>query len=266
LRPDIPERDRVGLAAGFVSQFLVPERSYQRLRLYWGELLLFDEPLELVVQTPHYDNLFAADRPLRCPDIYGSGPPAAVLSADVAAATQWLYGKVLDFGCGAGALVQHLRAHGVDASGLELDRPNLRSEVLPAAAPHVSYYDGRLPTPLPDAAFDSVASIEVLKHIDDYEATLDELARITRDVLVLTTPDLSAIPLLHRHQVVPWHLLEASHVSFFTQASLTAELSKQFESVELLRIGANQVNETAYYTSLLAVCRRPRSVSLLDSR
>jgi 2-polyprenyl-3-methyl-5-hydroxy-6-metoxy-1,4-benzoquinol methylase len=265
-RHDLVEPERVPLGAGFVCQFMAPERSYERLGLLWGGSLVLDNRMALVVQTPHYVDLLISDRPLQRRDIYGSGPPVPVVSADIAAASLWLRGRVLDFGCGAGALVQHLRSRGVEASGIELDRPELRRATLPEAAPHTLFYDGGLPSPLPSDDYDSIACIEVIEHIEDYEAAFDELARLTRDLLLLTTPDLSAIPVLHRHQVVPWHLLEATHVSFFTQASLTAQLSRRFTSVELFRIGANQVNGTLYYTSLLAVCRGPRSVSLLDER
>jgi uncharacterized protein YcbX len=102
-----------------------------------------------------------------------------------------------------------------------------------------------------------VTCIEVLEHIEDFGATVAELARLTRDKLLLTTPDLTAIPLLHRHQVVPWHLLEATHVSLFTQASLDSLLRRYFEIVEMYRIGPNSVNGTVFFTSLLAQCRRP---------
>ncbi len=102
-----------------------------------------------------------------------------------------------------------------------------------------------------------VISTEVLEHIEDYTAALAEMARLTRDRLVLTTPDMSSIPLLFPHHVVPWHLLEATHVSFFTQTSLTACLKQFFAEVEMLRVGPNTVNGTLYYTSLMALCQGP---------
>lgn len=270
LRPDLDRAGATKFAAGFVLQFHAPAGAYARVQATWGwaeREVLFDERLEaFAVSAPHYADLLANPVPLGRTDIYGSGPPVPALSAEVATAAEWLAGNVLDFGCGAGALVAHLRAKGVEASGLELARREVRDALMPEAAPYVSYYDGRLPTGLPSAGFDSVACIEVIEHIKDYSPALDELSRLTRNLLLLTTPDMSAIPILHRHQVVPWHLLEATHVSFFTQASLSAELLARFEAVDLFRIGPNVVNGTTYYTSLLAVCRRPRSVSLLDQQ
>jgi hypothetical protein len=87
------------------------------------------------------------------------------------------------------------------------------------------------------------------------------MARLTRDRLILTTPDLSSVPLLFHHQVVPWHILEATHVSFFTQQSLHRALQEHFGKIEIARIGANTINNTVYYTSLMAVCSQPRRPS-----
>jgi 2-polyprenyl-3-methyl-5-hydroxy-6-metoxy-1,4-benzoquinol methylase len=175
--------------------------------------------------------------------------------------TRWVRegARVLDFGSGAGALVEHLRRSGRDAWGLELDTPMIRDAQVPTASAYVTLYDGTLPSPLEAGRFDTVTCVEVLEHIEDYEAAAAELARLTRDRLLLTTPDLSAIPLLHRHQVVPWHLLEATHVSLFTQRSLDALLRRHFELVEMFRIGPVSVNGTVFFTSLLARCRSPRT-------
>jgi 2-polyprenyl-3-methyl-5-hydroxy-6-metoxy-1,4-benzoquinol methylase len=211
------------------------------------------------VTAPDYAELLTRREPLRRSDVYGSGPPVAAVSGEILGFKPWMQGAVLDFGCGAGALVHELRRNGTEAWGLELDTPVIRDALLEDVAPYVTLYDGTFPTPLESKHFDTVTSVEVLEHIEDFSATIAELARLTRDRLLLTTPDLSAIPLLHRHRVVPWHLLEPTHVSLFTQESLARLLRTHFETVEFFRIGPTSVNGTLFHTSLLATCRGPSS-------
>ncbi len=59
----------------------------------------------------------------------------------------------------------------------------------------------------------SVVCSEVLEHIPDHGAAIREMARLAREAL-MTVPDMSAIPALFPHNVVRWHLLEATHASF----------------------------------------------------
>jgi hypothetical protein len=83
-----------------------------------------------------------------------------------------------------------------------------------------------------------------------------ELARLASDRLFVTVPDMSAIPRGYHHGVVPWHLLESTHVNFFTQASLEALLAPTATRVEIARIGQVVCDRMSYYTSLAAVVHR----------
>ena len=81
------------------------------------------------------------------------------------------------------------------------------------------------------------------------------MARIARRALI-TVPDASEIPTLFPHHVVPWHLLESTHVNFFTQTSLARVLLPLFPRVRFLRLGEFRVNGTRVFTSLVADCER----------
>ena len=96
---------------------------------------------------------------------------------------------------------------------------------------------------------------EVLEHIPDWRGAIVEMGRVARRALI-TVPDMSAIPTLFPHRVVPWHLLESTHVNFFTQRSLHAALSTAFSRITFLRLGEFPVNGTRVYTSLVALCER----------
>jgi 2-polyprenyl-3-methyl-5-hydroxy-6-metoxy-1,4-benzoquinol methylase len=207
-------------------------------------------------QIPAYDPLFTTPTILGRNAIYGFGPPTDEVADDVLALAVTLPGPVLDFGCGKGALVRQLRARGVDARGIEIDRLGVRSVLDAEMRDVVHLYDGGLPLPFADRSFASVTCIEVLEHCEGPAAIVTELARIARERCVVSVPDMSAIPICFQHRVVPWHLLESTHINFFTQASLEALLRQTFREVSMVRLGADAVNGTRFWTSLAAVCTR----------
>jgi 2-polyprenyl-3-methyl-5-hydroxy-6-metoxy-1,4-benzoquinol methylase len=262
-RPDVAALHGSGaLRSGFVAEFLILDEHLDSLRIWWSDgeerNLICETPVtDIAIDRPAYDGLFSSAQPLRRNQIYGSGPPVKTVAPEIRAMVDTFEGNILDFGCGAGALVRALRSRGKDAVGLEVDRSEIRKVLADDLATHICLYDGRFPSPLKAKDFDTVISIEVIEHIDHYRAALAEMTRLTRNCLVLTTPDISTIPLLFPHQVVPWHLLEATHVTFFTQSSLTAALAEFFGEIDVMRIGPNVINGTLYYTSLMAICSGP---------
>lgn len=203
---------------------------------------------------PDYHSLFDDITVFGRERIYTSGPPDPNVNPDVLALAQRLPGPVLDFGCGSGALVAALRAGGAEAQGLELDRHGIREGLNALARPFVQLYAGGFPLPYADGAFESAVCTEVLEHIPDFRAALRELSRVTRRQVLLTVPDLSSVPLLFPHGVVPWHLLEGTHLHFFNQSSLQHELRELFTRVSFLRAGELYVNGTRFYTSVVALC------------
>lgn len=69
-------------------------------------------------------------------------------------------------------------------------------------------------------------------------------------------PDIAVLPLGTRHRLVPWHLLESTHVNFFTQRSLGHALTPFFPKVEFGRMSLCGLNDTTFYVSLVAVCSK----------
>jgi SAM-dependent methyltransferase len=206
--------------------------------------------------APHYDVLLDANTVYGRAEIYTSGPAPAAFNEpalDLALSTP---GKILDFGCGSGVYVRELRARGRDAEGLEVDTDAVRALLAPDVRPHVRFYPGGFPIDLPDGSYDSCLAFEVLEHIPDFRAAIAELARIAREVVVVTVPDAGAIPRLFPHYAVPWHLLEGGHVNFFTQRSLHDSLAPHFARIEPVRICPHEVNGTIIYTSVAAICRK----------
>lgn len=250
---------RAGLPhAGVVFEYLLPEQacdstfSRVSIRLVGTNLIEFSGDFRF--SKPHYAGLLNSREILHREHIYGSGPPNPAVSPEIVSLANWLEGRILDFGCGSGALVGHLRLQGLDALGLELDNPVMRNAVPQAVRPFVTFYEGSFPSPFQDKSFDSVFCSEVLEHIPNFEAAITDIARLAANRVVLTVPDMSAIPIGFRHRLIPWHLLEGTHVNFFTQTSLASLLDKHFSSVEFGRMGPCMVNDTSCYVSLVAHC------------
>lgn len=106
-------------------------------------------------------------------------PDLAVIAANVAPGS-----RVLDVGCGDGALMAALRdERGVDARGMELD-PH---DVAECVAKGLSVMQGDADTDLvdyPDAAFDYAILSQTLQTTKRPDKVLDELLRVGRKAFV----------------------------------------------------------------------------------
>jgi len=102
-------------------------------------------------------------------------PDLAVIAANVAPGS-----RVLDVGCGDGALMAALRdRHGVDARGLEIEPENVAA----AVARGLSVIQGDADTDLadyPDASFDYAILSQTLQTTHRPDRVLDHLLRIGR--------------------------------------------------------------------------------------
>jgi SAM-dependent methyltransferase len=256
-RPDVAAALRVPEPfLGFVLEYVAPPGALRRVEVRRGAARLSRQQPGLTIVAPHYAHLFDTGDILNRDGIYGVGPPVAVADADVVALASALPGTLLDLGCGSGALVRALRAAGRDARGIEIDRPAIVDSLRDDVRPFVTLYDGRGGLPFEDGSFASVVCSEVLEHMDDPLGAIREIGRVASSSALITVPDMSAIPLLSAHGVVPWHLLEASHFNFFTQASLHRALSTVFPHVRFARLGEGRVNGTTVFQSLVAICER----------
>jgi ubiquinone/menaquinone biosynthesis C-methylase UbiE len=98
-------------------------------------------------------------------------------------------GTVLDAGCGSGFVTRWLqvglpdaRIAGVDVSNDALRRASRR--VPEASFSSADVHD----LPFPDGSFDLVVCTEVLEHVADPVAAMRELARVSRDRVLVTVP------------------------------------------------------------------------------
>ncbi|MBL1078843.1 methyltransferase domain-containing protein [Nocardia sp. 2] len=125
-----------------------------------------------------YDGIaegYAAENESSLLNAYYERPAMLDLAGDVAGR------RILDAGCGSGALFAELRDRGASVSGIdasaamvELARRRLGSDADVRVADLVD------PLPLPDNAFDDVVASLVLHYLQDWGPTLMELRRVLK--------------------------------------------------------------------------------------
>lgn len=259
-RPDVASAKRSDNAfLGLIILYRVSADQrgvMHHMKLVHNGVTVFELNDAFQTENPPYSKLFDAPDVLHRDSIYGYGPPAAVVAEEVKRLGLMMTGPVLDFGCGSGVLIRQLRAQHIEAYGIEIDRKAVAESLLPEAREHIQLYDGRFPLPFDDGQFESVIASEVIEHVAEYEQALDEIARVARGRFLITVPDMSSIPLCHHNHVVPWHLLESTHVNFFTQTSLRKALEKRFRDVQFMRICPSVTNGSKWFGSLAAICEK----------
>ncbi len=245
---------------GVVFEYLCPrslmdlgERTFQ---VYWKGKCIASLEDATSMEPPHYPHLLDGASVFSRDSIYGAGLPVDYLNHEVLALAHGLPQPILDFGCGTGVLVAALREGDKECVGLELDRPEIRDHLPSGRVDFVDLYAGSLPLPYEDDVFASVVMSEVLEHLDEPVSVMAEIARICQGTLLVTVPDLSAVPLNHKNEVVPWHLLSIDHVNFFNSQSLKQFLEKWFPGVELYKIGRQITNDTQWWGNLMALARK----------
>ncbi len=151
-----------------------------------------------------------------------------------------LDGRVLDFGCGPGYLLEKLAARGVDCHGIEFSPESAekaRQRLGRAGVGATVEVAEGIPTHLADGGFDTVFFLETLEHLlaDERAPTVAELARIVRPggTLIVTVPnreDLDRAQVLCPDCGCQFHPMQ--HVSSWDRDSVTAVMREHgFETV-----------------------------------
>jgi ubiquinone/menaquinone biosynthesis C-methylase UbiE len=113
-----------------------------------------------------------------------SGPQLREYEAVVARIARDDPGRILDWGCGWGQVSHLLKRAGLDVTSFdyrpEQDTEGLRTlERYPDVEAYIATSDPRR-LPYDDGTFDAVLSCGVLEHVEDPDASLDELRRVLR--------------------------------------------------------------------------------------
>lgn len=128
-------------------------------------------------------------------DKYGTrNPLARYLMRGFLGAVTELYqrsgpARVLEVGCGEGALADHLITH-ADPPPKAFEACDLSLESLrPGLDPRIQFHQASIHSlPYADASFDLVVCCEVLEHLENPAGGLAELARVARRDVLLSVP------------------------------------------------------------------------------
>jgi ubiquinone/menaquinone biosynthesis C-methylase UbiE len=174
-------------------------------------------------------------RILRREDIYTSGDPVDMVSEEIVEFAAANTGpSILDVGCGLGPYVERLSGMGRTCVGVDTDAAIVaRARELGRDVREMSAYG----LEFEDASFDSVIMVETLEHLDQPEAALEEAFRVATRSVVVTVPDISVLPLMSTRHLAPWHMLEGTHLNFFTPALLKKTLLRYASRCEVITLG-----------------------------
>ena len=194
-------------------------------------------------------------------NIFATGPSQSEGSGELAYLLRRYLGptpcRVIDVGCGLGSYGRGLLADGYDWIGAEVNASDC-AELARLGLPH-RHVDGRT-LPFADAAFDAALCLEVLEHIDEPRPFLAEIRRVAPRRLIVSVPNCELLGYLYDHLATPWHMLEATHVNFFTRWSLGALLREFYPHVELrfhTQYPLRTVEGTPLHYNLLAIATAP---------
>jgi 2-polyprenyl-3-methyl-5-hydroxy-6-metoxy-1,4-benzoquinol methylase len=100
-------------------------------------------------------------------------------------------GSILDVGCGEGVLTEHWaqRPESGRVAGLDLEDPGLQTHWTRRTRPNLEFAIGNAEAlPFARDEFDLVSAIELLEHVTEPRAVLEEMARVARGHLLVSVP------------------------------------------------------------------------------
>lgn len=117
-----------------------------------------------------------------------------------------LYAKgssALDIGAGLGWCSDYLQQKGFEVTAFDLEND--------MQFPEIKFVSGSADSlPFPDTSFDTVLAFDVLEHVKDEEKAWSEVARVTKQRVILSMPS-SDDELLRRYNLTYKHHTDKSH-------------------------------------------------------
>jgi 2-polyprenyl-3-methyl-5-hydroxy-6-metoxy-1,4-benzoquinol methylase len=147
-------------------------------------------------------------------------------------------GRILDLGCGNGAMARELMARGLDVYGVDASVSGISfaNKIAPGRFHLLDISTRQLPDPLAGMTFNTVLSTEVIEHLYDPRSLIELARQALGDGaggrLIVSTPyhgylknlALALTGKLDQHFTVGW---DGGHIKFFSRRSLQQMLLEQ---------------------------------------
>jgi ubiquinone/menaquinone biosynthesis C-methylase UbiE len=178
----------------------------------------------------------------------------------------WSVGKsVLDAGCGIGIGTNILHHAALGTLGIDLNQENVDVAKALYEGPKIKFETADLtqPPPRPIGTFDVVACIEVIEHVTDYDAVIEQLKRYgspeRRTVWFISSPNRLNKKLAKDHPRNEYHVRE------WTAGEFYGVLTRHFQHVTLYAANglgdifdsSNLVDGNTPRTPIVAKCEAP---------
>jgi len=149
--------------------------------------------------------------------------------------------RVLDIGCGNGALTFEVAQKAKKVVGIDLNKGNIRIAKEKYFAPNIEYKIGDVTKDLPNQKFDVVILSNVLEHIQDRAEFLNKIKNLTPKILI-------RVPMINRDWItlykkelgVEWRL-DKTHYIEYTLESFKKELEKVSLNLEKYSIQFGEI-------------------------
>src|SRR3989344_1815713 len=149
--------------------------------------------------------------------------------------------RVLDIGCGNGALAYDVADRVKSVTGIDIEEKNIRKAKAKYSRPNMKYIVGDATKDLTGEKFDSIILSNVLEHIEDRVGFMKSLKGLSFKYLIRAPMrDRDWVPLYKKELGIEWRL-DLTHFTEYTEASFREEMNQAGYQVESLSVQFGEI-------------------------
>lgn len=149
--------------------------------------------------------------------------------------------RVLDIGCGNGALSFDMGGKAASVTGIDIEAANIKKAKEKYSRSNVSYIVGDATTDLSSEKFDVITLSNVLEHIEHRVEFMKSIRGLANKYLIRVPMfDRDWIPLYKKELGLEWRL-DLTHFTEFTKTSFEHELGRAGYKIESLSVQFGEI-------------------------